>query len=226
MPTKKIIGFAILGLFIILQVYLLFFKEIEVQDYAKYVNEHPLPLFGENREVCQEFRSPGTLARIDIMLANYLLKPKSGTLRLTIIDGERMLYLRNYPANTAEDNRFYSFPILKKTIPRGTYRLRLDYFRKDNNEKLAVWVCNKDLYPYGNLYVNGKLREGDMTFRVYYYSTIWKERARWLDSVPKAPARPYLLAAGFLLLLFMVNLLFYFLVKYLLQEKTDIHGTD
>ncbi|MCP5047784.1 MAG: hypothetical protein GY940_11480 [bacterium] len=226
MTLRNTIKFLIFGLFLFFQAYLFFLKEIEVLDYPDYINEHPLPLFGDNKKVSQEFRTPGPLTRIDIMLANYLVKPGSGTLRLTIFNGKRRLYFKNFPANTAEDNRFYSFPIDSPTIPQGNYRLRLNYFPGDKTEKLAAWISETDRYPYGDLYVNGKKRNGDMTFRVYYASTVWKEKQRWLDGVPEFPARAYLLPAGFLLLLFMLNLLFYFFLETLIKDKSDIHGID
>jgi hypothetical protein len=201
---------ALPALFLLLQVYLLFFKSFEVMDYSRYINEFPLPLFGKNKEVSQEFRTPGPLARIDIMLANYKIIPKGGVLRLSIFKGEKPLYLKNYPANTVEDNRFYSFPIRANNIPAGNYRLRLDYFPGDKKERLAAWISKKNVYPFGGLYVNNKQRQGDLTFRVYYDSTIWKEKSRWLNPGSQPGLRSYALAFGFLLLLFMVNLLFYY----------------
>ena len=208
-----ILKFTLLGLFMLLQVYLFFFKDFQVLDDSRYVNEHPLPLSGENKNLTQEFRTPGPLTRIDIMLANYKVKPKGGTLRLTVSKENQRLFLKNYPANTVEDNRFYCFNIDSHRIPRGNYRLRLDYFPQNKKEKLAVWISRKNLYPYGNLYVNGKQIQGDMTFRVYYRSTIWKEKKRWLKHVPQLKLRPYALITGFLLLLFMVNFLFYYFLK-------------
>jgi len=206
----SLLVFALLGMFILLQVYLFFIKDFQVLDDYRYINEYPLPLSGENKNVSQGFQTPGPLARIDIMLANYLVKPEGGTLRLSIFKEKQRLFLKNYPANTVEDNRFYSFKVDPGKVTRGNYRLQLDYFPGDEKERLAVWIYRQNRYPFGNLYVNGKQRDGDMTFRVYYLSTIWKEKQRWLNRVPQFPLRRYLLIIGFLLLLFMVNLLFYY----------------
>lgn len=215
-----ILKFTLLGLFILLQIYLFFFKDFQVLDCSRYVNEHPLPLSGENKNISQDFRTPGPLTRIDIMLANYKIKPKGGTLRLSIFKEKQRLFLKNYPANTVEDNRFYCFTIDLGKIPGGNYRLRLDYFPQDQKEKLAVWISKKNLYPYGDLYVNEKQIQGDMTFRVYYCSTIWKEKQRWLNRVPQFKVRRYALITGFLLLLFMVNFLFYYFLKNLPDESS------
>ena len=84
MKFLKIVKFVALGIFLLVQVYLFLVKDFEVLDYCPYINEHPLPLFGENKDVSQEFRTPGLLARIDIMMANYKIKPKDGILRLSI----------------------------------------------------------------------------------------------------------------------------------------------
>jgi hypothetical protein len=218
MKYRKILKFALSGIFLMLQVVLLFFKNFEVLDYSRYINEHPLPLSGKNREVGQEFRTPGSLARIDIMLANYKIKPKDGILRLSIFKEDKQLFLKNYPAHTVEDNRFYTFTIDSNKVPAGHYRLRLDYYPKDKKGRLAVWTSKKNLYPFGGLYVNNKQRPGDMTFRVYYFSTIWKEKQRWLSPGSTPGFRGYVLAIGFLLLLFMVNFLFYYFTGKLIGQ--------
>jgi hypothetical protein len=205
----KIVKFAALGIFLLVQVYLFLLKDFEVLDYYPYINEHPLPLFGENKNVSQEFRTPRPLARIDIMMANYKIKPKGGILRLTIYKENQLLFLKNYPANTVEDNRFYTFKIDKK-FPANNYRLQLNYFPQDKKEKLAAWTSKKDLYPFGNLITNGKQIEGDMTFRVYYKSTIWKEKDRWLTPVKRSGFLGTALAIGFILMIALLNLIFYY----------------
>jgi hypothetical protein len=251
MKFLKIVKFTALGIFLLVQVYLFLIKDFEVLDYCPYINEHPLPLFGENKNASQEFRTPGPLARIDIMMANYKIKPKDGILRLSIYKGggtpnlftvslmpffrdfistvclknkvsdgiskkSQLLFLKNYPANTVEDNRFYTFKIDKK-IPAGNYRLQLNYFPKDKKEKLAAWSTKRDLYPFGNLYANSKKIEGDMTFRVYYKSTIWKEKDRWLTMVKRSGFRGYALAAAFILMIVLLNLIFYYFLNKLLR---------
>lgn len=211
--SLSVVKLSLLGGFLLLQVYLFCFKSFEVRDYSRCMNEYPLPLSRENKNVSQEFKTSGPLSRIDIMLANYKVKPGGGTLRLSIFEKNKRLYLKNYPANTTEDNRFYSFKIDPGKIPGGNYRLQLDYFPKDKKEKLAVWTYKKDIYPFGGLYVNGKQREGDMTFRTYYLSTLREETRRWLNPSPQFRPGPYILTIGFLLLLFMLNLLFYFFLN-------------
>jgi hypothetical protein len=156
------------------------------------------------------------------MMANYKIKPKGGILRLTIYKENRLLFLENYPANTVEDNRFYTFKIDKK-FPAGNYRLQLNYFPKDKKERLAAWTSKRDLYPFGNLYANGKQIEGDMTFRVYYKSTIRKEKERWLLVVKRSGFRGIALAAGFILMIVLLNLIFYYFLNKLLK-KSNTNG--
>jgi len=218
MKFLKIVKFTALGIFLLFQVYLFLLRDFDVLDYFPYINELPLPLFGENKNVSQEFRTPGPLARIDIMLANYKIKPKDGLLRLSIYKENQLLFLKNYPANTVEDNRFYSFKIDKK-FPAGNYRLQLDYFPQDKKDKLAAWTGKKDLYPFGNLYANGKQIQGDMTFRVYYKSTIWKEKDRWLTLAKRSGFRGIALAAGFILMIALLNLIFYYFLNKLLKKS-------
>ena len=216
---KKIPGFLLITAFLLVQVYLFFFKSFDVLDYSRYVNQHPLPLFGETKSVSQEFRSPGPLSRIDILMANYKIKPKAGTLRLSIFKADHRLFLKNYPANTIEDNRFYSFSFNTAKIPAGNYRLQLNYFPQKKKDKLAAWTSTEDLYPFGNLYVNDIRQKGDMTFRVYYTSTIWKEKARWLSQSPQSTLRTVTLAASFILLLLLLNFLFYYFTRKLLNPN-------
>ncbi|MCP5102780.1 MAG: hypothetical protein GY950_05360 [bacterium] len=211
MNWNRTVKFLFMALFLLLQVYLVFVKDFQVPDYDKYFNEFPQPLFRENgkrTEVSQTFRTPGPLARIDILLANYKIKPKSGTLQLGIFKNGRCLFLKKYPANTAEDNRFYNFAVDADKVPPGAYTLKLKHFPGDKKERLAVWIYQKDIYPYGELFVDGKLKKGDMTFRVYFFSTLWEQRARL--SGP-------LLFFGLVLLLFALNFLFYHFCSMLLH---------
>jgi hypothetical protein len=217
MPFLKIVKFVALGIFLLVQVFLFLLKDFEVLDYYPYINEHPLPLFGENKDVSQEFRTPGPLARIDIMMANYKIKPKGGILRLSIYKRNQMLFLKNFPANTVEDNRFFSFKIDKK-FPAGNYRLQLNYFPQDEKERLAAWTSKRDLYPFGSLSVNGKQINGDMTFRVYYKSTIVKEKERWLTLATRSGFRGIALAVGFILMIVLLNLIFYYFLNKLLKS--------
>lgn len=201
-------------LFIFLQVYLFFIKDFQVLDYARYRNEYPpVPLTEENkqsREVSQTFRTPGPLVRVDVLLANYKIKPKGGFLQLGIFNEDRCLCLKKYHADTVEDNRFYTFPIVPGKVPAGHYTLRLKHFPGAEGERLAVWIYPKDIYPYGELFVDGKKREGDMTFRVYYLSTLWKQRHHILEKVPPTWFSRFWLVIGFFIVLLMINFLFFY----------------
>jgi hypothetical protein len=222
MPYKRVLKYVAFALVLLFQVYLFFFKSFEVLDFSTYVNQHPLPLFGEIKDISQEFRSPGPLTRIDIMLANYLKKPEGGTLRLSIFRDEERVFFRNYPANNAEDNRFYSFNIARDKTPpisMGNYRLQLKYFPKNPVDKLAAWIHKKGIYPYGKLFVNNKPHKGDLTFRVYFHSTIWNAKNYWLKSQPQPFIRPYLLLGSLSLLLLALNYLFYYILSLLFSAS-------
>lgn len=202
-----------------------FFMEFETRDDFDYINEAPVPLFGEagktSPEVAQEFRTPGPLARIDILMANYKTKPKAGTLQLGIYQKKRCLFLKNTKADTVEDNRFYSFPVEPGKVGKGQYKMRLSYNQKNKKDRLAVWTSKQNLYPHGNLYVNGKRKNGDMTFRVYYRSTIWKEKHRWLHHIPGVPLRGVLLALVLAAMLGGVNFFFYYYLSRAIKERVN-----
>lgn len=202
-----------LGMLLVLEFYLFFLKEYATRDDVPYINQEAVPLFGETKYVSQGFRSPGSLARIDILMANYKKKPTRGTLQLAIFKGNRCLYTKNVGADTVEDNLFYSFLIEKRIIGAGNYEMRLRFDRLSEDDRLAVWVSAKNLYKYGALSINGKRRKGDLTFRVYYRSTIWEARERWLKDVPGFPPRNTLFALFFLLFLIVLNGGFYYFLR-------------
>lgn len=212
-----------LALFLLLQIYLLFVHPFPVLDYAHYQNDFPQPFLVNNKPqtISQTFRTPGPLSHIDIFMANYLKKPTAGTLQLSITKDDKLLFLQNYPANTTEDNQFYRFDIKKKKIPTGEYTLHLKYLNNKRNEPLAVWIHQKDIYPHGNLLVNGTPRPGDMTFRVFYRSTIWNQRAHIFAKIPTPWFSHAWLNLGLILLLLGLNFLVFYAINKILSLKID-----
>jgi hypothetical protein len=227
MPTqtiKRTFGFFLMGLFILFQVYLVFIKDYRVLDYSRYMNEFPQPLFGEGEErqvqkVSQGFRTPAPLARIDIMLGNYAATPKNGSLQLGIYRDKQCLFLSNHPANEVKDNQFHSFVISTAKIPAGSYFLELRFSSTNREDRLAVWTCQKDIYPYGEFFVNGKKQAGDMTFRVYYRSTLWKAGSHWLEKMPSLWYSRVWLIIGFVLVVLALNCIFYYCVNAFGDQK-------
>ncbi len=218
----KLIKIILFALFIFLQVYLLFVKDFQVLDYPRYINEFPQPLSDEDGKaykVSQTFRTPGPLTRIDIMLGNYKVKPGGGMLQLGIFEGDRCLFLKRYPADEVEDNQFYTFGIAAGKIAAGDYALQLKYLPGDRVERLAVWTGLEGKYPYGDFFVDGKRVEGDMTFRVYYLSTLWSQGGRLLEGVPGRWGGRIWLVLGFVLLLLALNFLFYYFINRLLTRR-------
>jgi len=215
MKLEKVLKIVLFALFILVQVYLLFVKDFQVLDYPRYVNEFPQPLLdGEEKlyKVSQTFRTPGPLTRIDIMLGNYKVKPGGGMLQLGIFERERCLFLKQYPADAVEDNQFYKFAVESQKIAAGNYTLQLKYLPGDRTERLAVWTDRVGMYPYGDFFVDGKRGEGDMTFRVYYLSTLWHQGGRLLEGVPSFWGGRSWLVAGFILLILAINFLLYYIL--------------
>ena len=206
LKPRAIIPLLLLAGFIFFQVYLIFWYRFQVQDYHRYGNDFPQPLSRGDYQVMsvgQMFRTPGPLVRIDIMLANYKVKPTGGVLQLGIFDHDRCLFLGKYPANTVEDNQFYRFAINPDSVPAGVYTMELKHFPDHKNERLAVWIYRQDIYPHGNLLVGGKPAVGDMTFRVYYLSTLWRQWHRFRNTW---------LGLGLVLMLAALNVLVYFFI--------------
>lgn len=219
---KRALGILLPGLFIFFQFYLVFIKDYQVLDYPRYINEFPQPLSGEDRQMQklgQTFRTPAPLARIDVMLGNYAAIPKGGSLQLGIYNDKQCLFLNNHPANGVKDNQFHTFIIPTGKVPAGTYSLELKYFPGDRGDRLAVWTCQKDIYPYGDFFVNGKKQSGDMTFRVYYCSTLWQAGSNWLEKIPSLWFSRVWLVVGFVLVLLALNCIFYFCVNAFGDQK-------
>jgi hypothetical protein len=151
-------------------------------------------------------------------MANYKVRPKGGTLQLGIFKEKRCLFLKKYPANTVEDNKFYTFDINPGKVPRGEYTLHLKHFPGDKKEKLAVWIVRKDIYPFGSLFVDGKQAQGDMTFRVYYLSTLWQQRGRIIEEIPPLWLSRFWIVIGLLITHLIINILFYYLMNKLLDS--------
>lgn len=213
---KKALRILLPGLFIFFQVYLVFIKDYQVLDYSRYINEFPQPLFGEDQQALklgQTFRTSGPLARIDVMLGTYGGNPNGGSLQLGIYNDKQRLFLKNHPSEGVKDNQFHTFIIPSGKVPAGTYSLELKFFPGDKQDRLAVWTCQKDIYPYGDFYINGKKQPGDMTFRVYYRSTLWNARSVWLEKIPSLWFSREWLIVGFVLVLLALNGMFYYCCK-------------
>lgn len=213
---KRVLLILLPGLFIFFQVYLVFIKNYQVLDYAHYINEFPQPLFGADRQtpkLSQTFRTPGPLTRIDVMLGTYAEKPQEGALQLGIYNDRQCLFLKNDPAGRVKDNRFHTFLIPRGKVPAGSYSLELRFLPGERQERMAIWTSQKDIYPYGDFFLNGKKQEGDMTFRVYYQATLWQARAHLLEKIPSLWFSRVWLLVGFLLVVLALNFLFYYLIK-------------
>ncbi|MCP4214766.1 MAG: hypothetical protein GY765_08915 [bacterium] len=215
MSRKRMLSFAAVGIFVLLQIYLVFIKDFSLMDYWKYRNDFPMSLTAKGNKlkaVTQSFYTPGALVRLDIMLANYKIKPKSGTLQLSIFKGEERLFMDFYPANTVEDNQFYSFAVDPSAVPAGNYTLQLKYLPGEKKDRLAVWIFRKDIYPHGNFAVRGRPKNSDMTFRAYYLSTLWGAGERIFSTVPGIWWGRFWLAVGFVAVLLLLNGLFIYFV--------------
>jgi hypothetical protein len=215
MKITKPLSIILVFLFVLFQVYLFFVRNFQVLDYPGYINEIPQPLSdeaGKLYKVDQSFRVPGPLARIDIMLGNYMVKPRGGTLQLSIFKGEQCVFLKRYPADRVDDNQFYRFAVDGEKISAGNYVLQLRYFPESKKDRLAVWTGRGNIYPYGEFFVDGKRREGDMTFRVYYLSTLWGQGRRIISEVPSLWGSRVWLAIGVILFLLALNSLFYYFI--------------
>lgn len=229
MNYNKLGFYAVIALFFGMQIYLFFFRDFEIRDPAPYINEIPIPMDSPNKVVEQEFKISGSLSRVDIMMGNYKSAIKDGVIRLSIFKGSECVYVKNYPADSVEDNRFYSFKIdtgNKTPISTDIFIMKLNFFRVnktnfpmlEDQNRLAVWASAQPVYPFGSLYINGKKQEGSLTFRVYTHGTIWDKRNLWLFPVSRSDYKGFTLLLGFLLLLFMVNFLFYYFLKKLMTE--------
>jgi hypothetical protein len=216
---KSLLPIILLSLFIIIQIYLVFIKTYQVLDYVKYTNEIPQPLSNDERQIAtlgQTFRSTGPLTRIDVMLGTYGEKLETGALQLSIYKDKNCFFLKNEIAGKVQDNRFHTFFIPRGKIPAGNYTFELRFLPGDKQERLAIWTSQKDIYPSGDLYINGKKQAGDMTFRIYYRAALWKLGNHMLAKIPFLWGSRIWMLIGFLFVVLALNFFFYYLVNKLI----------
>lgn len=214
------VSWLLLTLFIALEVYLFFFKTYLTQDYWEYRNDHPQPLSAGVGALEQEFISPGPLARLDVLLANYRKKPGSGSLHLALFRSGALVFEDHYPADSVEDNQFYSFAIPPRSgLSEGYYRLKLSYKEAGTGDRLAAWIFRQDIYPFGALFIDGQAQKADLTFRVYYRSTLAGGFGNMMRQIPDMAGFRVLILISMTVMIVMLNFFMLYLFRRLIAEE-------
>lgn len=170
---------ALVGAFILLQLFLVFIKRHDTMDLEIYPNTKPSLDFSADRAIGQTFKAGlDRLNRIDVML---------GTHRKTL-GGEIVFRLREwpFPADPAADVRTvriagagikdnlyqtFSFPPVPNSRGRS-YAFEISASNPAPDAPGCVWINETDIYPAGDLLIGGKVNGGDCTFRTYASRTI------------------------------------------------------
>jgi hypothetical protein len=184
----RTIKFLILGLFLLMQVWLLFLKKHDTMDINVSPGTNPaIDIWGGTR-LAQSFVSRlNGLARIDVSLATHdRSNSKDVVFELREADPGSTAFVRLiFNAATVQNNAFRAF-----TFPPQPHSARKKYIfslsSPDSNpsDAICVWMNRRDIYEDGNFIINGRPQEGDLSFRVYSRRTIMSELHRIVRNYP------------------------------------------
>lgn len=146
-------------------------SDFEILDTNFYNSKIPSPILKRGTNVVQKFLVRGNLKKISIKFGNYDMKLK-GYISLKILDSHNKNFAEcKCSAKKIINNKFYDF-FFKGKVKKGKYKLQIKYFPESNNEKLSVWMTEKNKYRWGNLYIDNKKYSGDIVFRVFYEANL------------------------------------------------------
>jgi hypothetical protein len=173
---------AVIALFVLLQVFLLFVARHDTMDVDSYPNTVPTPNLLGGDLIGQTFKAPSNgLARIDVLLGTHgRLNDKDVRFRLWELEPVRVLAVEiGFNASDVRNNlyRTFRFPPRPKSKGRA-YLFELDSPASTPSNSIAVWMNASDVYPHGEFVFNGRAAGGDLTFRAYARRTVWEELPR------------------------------------------------
>jgi len=218
--TVEFLKAGVLVIFVLLQVYLLFFKRHDTLALDVNASDVPSPrVFGENR-IGQSFVSPsGGLARIDLLLesAKRTIGNDIGFRLSETVPEKKVVREATIKGPDVKDNLYY--PVEFKSLPDSkgrTYEFVLSSSASGFDNSVSVWMNNRDIYPGGSLLFNGAPARGDLAFRVYAKRPIIAEMGRIVSKYPGILGSRFFLAvvivffeaAAFVLLRMLLDFLF------------------
>ncbi len=183
---------AVVVLFVVMQVYLIFIKKHDALDIDTWPNTIPTPGIVGNYEVGQTFVSERDgLARIDVMVGTYgRTNSKDLIFELRELRGENekvAILARTVTFSPAGlmNNLFNPIRFEPVEDSRGKrYLFTLRSPESTPEDSICLWKNNKDIYRWGHMVYNGVQDKGDIVFRVYSRRTVGSELGRIVRNYP------------------------------------------
>jgi hypothetical protein len=194
---------AIIVLFVLLQVFLLFVAHHDTMEVDTSPNSVPTPPILGGERTGQTFKAPSDgLARIDVLLGTHgRLNDKDVHFRLYELEPTRVLAAEVvFNASDVRNNLYRTFRFPPQPSSKGrSYLFELDSPASTPSNAIAVWMNAADVYPDGEFFFNGGAAGGDLTFRTYARRTVWEELPRIARHGSGVFRSVFLLAAAILL---------------------------
>jgi len=193
-----LIKYIALVLFIIMEINLLFVKKYDTLDLNVGPNTLPSPDICGTRTVGQSFTvRRGGLARIDLMMGTHK-KTLQGEMRFELWEdgpGGKKIADKTIQASLIKDNLFFSVmfkPLGSSKTKRLFFVLSAPAATPDN--AACVWMNPENIYPSGELRVDGRPSRGDLVFRLYSKRTEIAEIGRIARSASGFLGHPLMFA--------------------------------
>ncbi len=186
MPKLKIrfhsIRIAILGLFIVLQFFLIFVKKHDALDLDISPNTVPTPKIHSHNQIGQTFIAKrNNFARIDIMLGTHgQMNTGPVTFRLWELGSPRKQKVNlTFKASEVKNNRYHSlrFKPIRDSQDK-TYYFLLTAPNATTENSISAWMNGRNIYREGEYWFQNQKSEGDLVFRVYSKRPISAELGR------------------------------------------------
>lgn len=173
---------AVIALFVLLQVFLLFVARHDTMAVDSYPNTVPTPNLCGGDRIGQTFKAPSDgLARIDVLLGTHgRPNDKDVRFRLWELEPARVLAAEiGFNASDVRNNLYRTFRFPRRPKSKGrAYLFELDSPGSTPSNSIAVWMNTNDVCKDGEFFFDGLPAGGDLTFRAYARRTVWEELPR------------------------------------------------
>ncbi len=173
---------ALVGLFVLLQAYLIFVKRHDTLDLDIGPNTRPTENIYQENRVGQTFvATTDNVARIDVAMGTYGRKNEAAVFfRLWEEKPERRLVRETVFSSAGVKNNLFH-PVRFKPV-RGSlgkkYYFVFSSAESTYGNSLSIWMNPHDIYPDGEYFFRHEPRDGDLMFRVYSRQTVAGEMGR------------------------------------------------
>jgi hypothetical protein len=183
-----LVKYSVVLFFLLLQVYLIFWKKHETLDLDIYPNTVPTPLIYGEQTVGQRFVAESdNLCRVDIMMGTLGRQNDSQlTFRLDRLEENASDGRTTTIKAAGLLNNLYN-PFVFKPVRRSrkrTFVFSLSSPGAGPDNSVCAWMNNKNIYRHGTALINRSPVRGDLVFRVYARRPIVTELHRIVKKNP------------------------------------------